>query len=121
MNGNGGFRLILAFMLTASAIAMWNIWFSRPLSIRDDHDSIRVPAVVAKASNIKKQQPIEDEQMSSESEADVMCHPWSHNSDEWWTHHPEFEIYNETKNWYCFRKITAVSYTHLTLPTTPYV
>ena len=33
------------------------------------------------------------------------CLPWSVNSDEWWTHNPEWEVYNETDSSYCFRVI----------------
>jgi hypothetical protein len=33
------------------------------------------------------------------------CHTWSVNSDEWWTHHPDWEIFQETDDGYCFRLI----------------
>lgn len=31
------------------------------------------------------------------------CLPWSVNSDSWWLHHPDFEIFKETDDQYCFR------------------
>ena len=36
------------------------------------------------------------------------CLDWSINSDDWWTHHPDWEVFNETENSYCFHVISNV-------------
>jgi Alpha-(1,6)-fucosyltransferase N- and catalytic domains len=35
-----------------------------------------------------------------------ICHPWTHNSDEWWTHHPDWFVSLENDTHYCFDQIT---------------
>jgi hypothetical protein len=35
----------------------------------------------------------------------AFCLPWSVNSDLWWTHHPEWNIFDESDSHYCFQQM----------------
>mmetsp|Transcript_12471 Transcript_12471/g.19225 ORF Transcript_12471/g.19225 Transcript_12471/m.19225 type:complete len:513 (-) Transcript_12471:48-1586(-) len=41
--------------------------------------------------------------LKKQEDAPPFCVPWSLNTDEWWAHHPEWEVYHEGKETYCFR------------------
>jgi hypothetical protein len=46
-----------------------------------------------------------DSTINSTETLDRICHPWTYNSDEWWTHHVDWEVVLENDTHYCFEEM----------------
>jgi len=68
-----------------------------------------VAATTSIAPDVKKALILEKESdfLSDKliNNASSFCVPWNVSSDEWWTHHPQWEVFHETEEHYCFRRI----------------
>jgi len=112
-------RYFLCTVFVASiTVICWDGSLHRSNSTSSEAEAFFLTGFVRKEININinvNNAPSNNDEHSSTNDSsnednndiamEPFCVPWEENYDEWWTHHPEWEIGVENKTHYCFQGI----------------